>query len=202
MMINRFKLPLAFLIISGAAVSTAVADSEGYAIDLLIGEAGQKNSEDYSQTISGSDTSKGIRFTAQLNRVIGIEVGYTDFGEVSDGYINEFDEDVTDYVDSSALNIGMNARIPLGHTVSLVGRVGIASWDLDYKEKNSGFPGDDYKDSDEGVDGYIGVGLRFDLEENFRVGIEYTGLGYSASLGAANTDHIINNLAISAGFTF
>ncbi|MGI1679802.1 MAG: porin family protein [Cellvibrionaceae bacterium] len=202
MMNNKLKLTAVTTFLLAGFSLGANADAVSYAIDVSVGEAGQKKSEDYSQTISGADTSKGIRFTAQLSRVIGIEIGYTDFGEVSDSYINEFDENVTDYVDSSAINVGMNAKIPLGHTVSLIGRVGIASWDLDYKEKNSGFPGDDYKDSDQGVDGYIGFGLRFDLEENFRVGIEYTGLGYRASLGSADTDQVINNLAITAGFTF
>ncbi len=188
------KVTAATLLLTGLSAAAVNADTVYYAVDGLIGEAGQKNSADNSQTISGADTSKGIRFTAQLNRVIGIELGYTDFGEVSDSYLN-----TTEYIESSAINVGMSARIPLGHTVSLIGRAGIASWDLDYTLKDNNYI---ERDSDEGVDGYVGVGLRFDLEDNFRVGIEYTGLGYKASLGSANTDQVINNLAISAGFTF
>lgn len=185
-----------------AAAGAAQAGDIGYAFDFVVGQADQNNSEEDSITISGIDTSQAIRFTLQFNHVVGLEIGYTDYGEISDDYVNEFNEDVTDYLETKAVNVGVAARFPVGDVANIVGRAGVASWDLDYRETNSGFPGIDYTDSDEGLSGYIGVGISFDLAENFRVGAEVNALAFNASLGAVETDHVISNFAVSAGFQF
>jgi len=173
-----------------------------YAFDVLIGNADQNNDTRGANSITGNDTSMGIRFTASLNPVLGFELGYMGYGTAEESYIDNFGDTITDTIDSSAVQVGLSARLPLGRVASLVGRIGAASWELDYQNTDSFFPGDVYKDSDSGVDVYFGVGMEFQFEKNFRLGVEYNNLDYTAKIGAANTEHSIDNLAVTVGWTF
>jgi hypothetical protein len=98
--------------------------------------------------------------------------------------------------------VGLKGSITLNRMVSLIGRIGIAMWELDFTETDSAFPGDIFRDKDEGTDTYFGVGLQMNLDNNFILSIEYTELDFSPALGAVNTGHNIENVSLSAGFRF
>lgn len=189
---------------SAACVLSAatVAESRGYAIEGFLGKSDQTNSVGGFQTLSGYGTSKGLRGVFAINGAIDLELAYTDFGEAEDSGIDEFGDLITDTLDSSAAQVGIKGSIPLGRKVSLIGRAGVALWQLDYQQTDSAFPGDAYTDSDEGADAYFGVGMQVKLEENIYLGLDYNSLDFSPALGDASTNHEISNFGVSLGFSF
>lgn len=177
-------------------------DDNPYALTFLYGEADQVNRARDADTLSATEVSKGIRLSGEINRALSLELGYSDFGAAATSYIDGFGDTITDTLDTSAAQLGIAARIPFGRVVSLTGRFGIASWQLDYSNTDSAFPGDVYRDSDEGVDPYVGVGLAFEFEDSLTIGVEYTGLEFDAALGAVKTRHTVDNVSLSLGLRF
>lgn len=173
-----------------------------YFVDGILGYANQKNSLGGFDTISGSDSSKGLRGGFYLKPNFGVEFTYMDLGVAEDSFINGSSQQVTDMLDTNWTGVGFQGGIRLGHSTVLVGRIGLAAWQIDYAQTNSGFPGDAFRDSDEGVDAYLGVGLRFDIEDHVRVSLEYQTLDFEAALGSANSDQTLQNIGISIGVLF
>ncbi len=194
------------LLISGALMlglsATEVMAERQYAIEGLLGKADQKNSIAGAQVIDGFESSQGIRFVAPLGRVTSLELGYMDFGKVEDRFIDSFGDTITDTLETESFNVGMRAELPLGRIVSLTGRVGLAFWDFNFTETDSAFPGDVFRSDDEGVDTYVGFGMQFDIEDDFRVAIEYTFLEFDADFDGLSTDQDIKNVAFSVGYRF
>lgn len=195
------KFLLSGTLVLAFAGSQAMAERQ-YAIEGFVGKADQENSVSGGQTISGVEASQGVRFVVPLGRVTSLELGYADFGKVSDTFIDGFGDTINDSIDTESYNAGVRAEIPFGRILSLTGRVGLAFWDFDFKRKDSGFPGEVFRASDEGIDTYIGFGLQFDIEDNFRVAVEYTYLEFDADLNGISTDQNIKNVALSAGYRF
>lgn len=185
-----------------AIVSGQVAAERQYVLEGFIGKADQDNSVSGGQTISGFEGSHGVRFVVPLGRVTGLELGYADFGKVSDTFIDGFGDTINDSIDTESFNVGVRSEIPFGRIVSLTGRIGLSFWDFDFTRQDSGFPGEIFNASDDGVDTYVGFGLQFDIEDNFRVAVEYMYLGFDAELNGVSTDQEIKNVALSVGYRF
>lgn len=190
------------LVAACAFSMSAMADRSDYAIEGFLGKSDQSNSVEGFQTLSGSDSSKGLRGVFAINQVIDLEIGYTDFGKAEDSGLDEFGDLITDTLDTTAVQVGIKGSIPLGRKVYLTGRAGVALWELDYRQTDSAFPGDAYTDSDEGTDPYFGVGLKVNLEDNIYLGVDYSSLDFTAALGDASTDHQISTFAVSLGISF
>ena len=188
------------LLLTGMAVNTQ-ADTT-YFIDGILGQADQKNTIGGFDAISGSDSSKGIRAGFYLNRIIGVEINYVDYGVSEDSLVDSFGDTITNTLDTRMTGVGLQGVLPLGHKVRLIGRAGIAAWDLRFSERDSAFPRDVFVDDTEGADAYFGLGLRFDIEDNVRIAVEYENMDFDAALGSADTDQTIHNVAISLGVTF
>lgn len=189
----------------GVLCAVSIASSAGpydYSIEGFLGKADQDNAVAGFQTLSGNDSSKGLRGAFAINRVLDLELAYTDFGEAEDSGLDDFGDLITDTLDSSAAQVGIKARLPLGRKVSLIGRAGVALWELDYRQTDSAFPGEAYTDSDEGTDAYFGVGMQVQLEQNLYLGLDYSSLDFTAALGDASTDHEISNFTVSLGYAF
>lgn len=196
---NKFLLSSTLALVF---VSSQVMAEKQYAIEGFVGKADQENSISGGQTISGFESSQGIRFVVPLGRVTSLELGYTDFGEVNDSYVDGFGDTITNTLETESYNIGVRGQIPIGRILSLTGRVGLSFWNFDFTEKDSSFPGDVFPADDEGVDTYVGFGLQFDIEDNFRVAVEYTYLDFNAELNGISTDQEIKNVALSVGYRF
>lgn len=182
--------------------SPAVAEIYDFTIEGALGKSDQTNAIDGFDAIGGYGDSKSIRGLFAINSAVDLELGYTDFGTVEDSGRDEFGDLITDYLDSDAVQVGIRGTIPLGRKLALTGRAGIALWELDYQQTDSAFPGEVYKDADEGADPYFGAGLLLRLQENLRLGLEYNVLDFTAKLGDASTDQEISSFAVSLGLSF
>ncbi len=185
-----------------AGVATQANAETSYFIDGILGQADQKNTIDGFDAISGSDSSKGIRAGFYLNRMLGVELTHVDYGVSEDNFVDSFGDTITNTLDSRMTGVGLQGVLPIGYKIRLIGRVGIAAWDLGFTERDSSIPGDVYRDSTQGSDAYFGLGLRFDIEDNARIAIEYENMNIEAALGSANTDHTIHNVAVTFGVLF
>ena len=194
---------LLFASVATLLLATHVAQSEPrYSIEGIIGKADQINSGNGLPTISAYESSKGIRTTAMLSNNIALEIAYFDFGEAAESYIDSFSDTITDTLDTNSLNVGLQGAFGISPVVSLTGRVGLALWEFEFSETDSGFPGQIYRDDDQGVDAYYGVGMQFDVSPTVRLSLDYTVLDFSPKIGAVSTDHEIENLSLSAGIRF
>jgi hypothetical protein len=192
----------AAVIVALALSAPAFGDQRNYAIEGFIGKTDQTNAVQGFDAIGGYGDSRGIRGLFAINGAVDLELGYTDFGTAEDSGIDEFGDLVTDYLESTATQVGIRGTIPLGRKLALTGRAGVALWELDYRQTDSAFPGEVYRDGDEGADPYFGVGLKLQLEENIHLGVEYNALSFTAALGEASTEHDISSFVVSAGFSF
>lgn len=84
----------------------------------------------------------------------------------------------------------------------MLGRAGVSRWNYDVEESDSFFPGEVFKGGDDGVDFYYGVGAEYRASTDMRVALEYTYLAFDGTVGRADIDHDISNLALSLGYAF
>jgi len=195
------RIILMMSLLFGMSAINAHADTT-YFLDGIVGYANQKNSIGGFDAISGSNSSKGVRGGFYLKHNFGVEFTYMDLGTADDSFVNNSNQLVTNTLTSEWTGVGFQGGFKVGPGTVLVGRIGLAAWQLDFTEANSGFPGDIVRDGDEGVDAYLGLGLRFEIEDNIRVSIEYQTLDFEAALGAATTDQTLQNVGISVGILF
>lgn len=198
---TQVKAALCTLALSGTSYS-AVADRHSVAVEGFAGGAMQRNSVSGFDSLSGSDTSLGLRAAFAINPAVELELAYADFGTAEDSGIDEFGDLITDTLESSAKLAGIKGSFPLGPNVSLLGRAGMALWDVDYRQTDSAFPGEAYTDHDKGVDLYFGAGVQFNLAKNMYLSVDYTSLNVRASLGDASTRHDISNFGVALGVAF
>lgn len=93
----------------------------------------------------------------EFNRIFSLEVGYTDFGETSDGELS---------LDADGWTVAGVAAIPLSEWFAPYARVGQMYWD---RERSLG----PISYSDDGDDTFYGVGARFTLSEHTDLRLEY-----------------------------
>ncbi|MCW8193463.1 outer membrane beta-barrel protein [Proteobacteria bacterium 005FR1] len=180
----------------------AFAEIYDFAIEGSLGKSDQTNSIDGFDAIGGYGDSKAFRGLFAINSAMHLELGYTDFGTAEDSSVDAFGDLLNDYLDTTAAQVGIRGTIPLGKKLALMGRAGVALWELDYRQTDSAFPGEVYRDADEGSDPYFGAGLQLRLQDNLRLGVEYNVLDFTAKLGDASTDQEISSFAVSLGYAF
>ena len=137
----------------GAGIGLASIDVCG---DLIAAGATSCDDEDTGFKIFG-----GYDF----NENIGIEGGYTDYGELtaSDGI-------TTVTAELTAFAISGKGAIPLNDNISVFGKLGVAFWDAEASA--SGFGSADADDTDL----TYGIGAEFDVNETFGVRGEWERL--------------------------
>lgn len=186
------------LLLAAASVSTQA--ESGASAELMVGLAEQTTDFDGYESTSGDDVSVGVRGIYSFNQNFALEVAFQDYGEIDDTYIDEYGDTINDRVATSALTAGMKGSIPLQSGLTLSARLGLASWDLDYRGTDSAFPGEIFSASDDGSDLYYGAGLQFDLNQVLYIGAEYTITEMGLSIASA--DHEVSNLSIFVGYSF
>ena len=191
------KLTLAVVF---AAFALPVAAENDFSIELLGGSANQESSiEDFST--EGDDISIGIRGAYRFHKNIAVELAYQDYGE-TDETVEDQGVTVNDKVSSSAFNLGVKGILPFDNGLSLHARAGLAIWDVEIKETYPDFPDTIFKADDNGNDLYLGLGLQYDITEQFVIGAEYTYTEMDVSLYGVPLDHEVANLAVSLGYRF
>lgn len=184
------------------ALSSATAFAEdNFKVELLLGNAEQEISSNINNE-SGDDVSLGIRGAFNVNKHFGVELAYQDYGTPDDSYIDEFGDRISEKLKATAASAGVKGMMPFNNGVSLIGRVGVAFWDLEYEQTDSSNPGVVDRFDDDGNDFYYGVGIDYALNQQFSIGAEYTILEAQAKFGNLDFDNEIKNFAVTLGMTF
>ncbi|WP_461537051.1 porin family protein [Spongorhabdus nitratireducens] len=128
--------------------------------------------EDLGIDVDKEDKSYRFNLGYQINKNLALEAFYTDLGEISgQAIVNEWDEKV----EMSAKGYGLQVVgfLPVNEYVSLYGKAGAIRWDVDAENK-SHHPtfGDEQRSaSDDGTDVAFGVGVDFNINKSFAVGL-------------------------------
>jgi len=203
------------VILAVACATTALpaAADNGFSAEFLLGSADQEfTASDSVDSIKLSDnsTSYGVRGVYQFNDYFGVELGYQESGEGKESFVDEFDATIGTEFETRQINVGVKGMIPLEGGLSLVGRLGLSSWDFDADLTDSDFPGVVAELSDSGSDLYYGVGGQYRFSDTLYVGLEYTMLNVDLSLGdvfddptdPVRAEHDVNSIMLSVGWTF
>lgn len=185
-----------------ATLSMPVLAETNTSLEVLLGSAKQTTDFNDGTTSSDSDTSLGLRAAIAFHPNIAVEIGYHNFGETDDTYIDSWGDTLNDKVSTNAASLGLKGILPLNNQISVNARVGMSRWSLEAKETDTAFPGVVFEYEDKGTDFYYGIGAQFKLNENFSLGAEYTITPISVSDTALDIDHEIENFAISVGYSF
>lgn len=113
----------------------------------------------------------------QLNEVLSLDLGYTDLGKAEKGGNKS---------EASAFSLGVLGRLPVKTDLTLFGKVGLSSWNLDLT------PGS----SDSDIDVSYGLGADYDISGStaVRFGVDFY------SLSGSKIDENIN--VFSIGFVY
>jgi len=143
-------------------------------------KAGLANYDEADDSDAAFDLFAGIN----LNEVLSIEAGWTDLGKVSDAGTS---------AEVSAFHVDVVGNMGVRSDISLFGKIGLASWDLDVK--NSSF-----SDSDSGVDLTFGFGVDYNISgrSSVRFGLDF----YSIDGTINNTDSSEDIMVFSVGAKF
>ena len=175
--------------------------SQNLSAEILLGVANQNTDFGGGDRASGASTSFGIRGAYTFNPNVAAELSYQYYGSYDDSWEDEFgwvDETFT----SSALMAGLKVHMPLSAGYSFVGRVGASYWNFELEETDSDYPGEVFIFDDNDIGVYYGVGLQLDITEALFIGVEYTGMPMTASLGGFTIKHRADNVSASLGFRF
>lgn len=198
------KITISTLLIS--SMLPFVTKAELYA-ELLLGSANQKAATTAHST-SGDDVSFGIRGSYYLNEYVFLEAAYQNYGESTDTQvINDSGDEVTDKLNSTALNVGVRGNWILDKNISLNARAGISFWDAELEQTYSAFPRNKFKAKNNDHDIYYGIGARYEINSKFTVGVEYTIINMNIPIQKGpkypvTSDFDVKNLSLSLGYKF
>lgn len=141
---------------SAAQTGNEVKQSYGY----LGGGIGYYRLEDDEFPENFEDERESWRLFAggMVNPVFGVEAGYTDLAEASD---SGFESDV------DGITLAALGQVPLGNVLSIYGKGGLFSWDVE-RRGPLGFSG-----SDDGRDFFYGFGARIGVSTPLGLRLEY-----------------------------
>lgn len=160
----KTKIALALALgLAGMSVLPTAALADGLFISGNVGRSDLKNGDfdkDTAFAING-----GYRWGA-----FGLEAGYNDFGNFEDKYtlagIARRDK-----IDLTGWNVGVNGKFNFAENWYLSGRVGLFRWDAD--TDFGPVSGTRTKFGEKGTDWYAGVGVGYDVSQNFGVGLAF-----------------------------
>lgn len=201
-----------FLAVAFVTTALPAAADNGFSAEFLLGSADQELSiSDSVDSIKLSDNSMsyGVRGVYQFNDYFGVELGYQESGEADKSFTDNVTTIGTEF-ETQQINVGLKGTLPLQGGFSLVGRLGLSSWDFDAALTDSDFPGLVDKYSDSGSDLYYGVGGQYRFSDKLYMGLEYTMLNFDLGLGddfndptdPFSVDHDVNSIMLSVGWTF
>lgn len=164
----------------------AQAEGTGFYVGFGLGQAEAKKFCDISgvpgATVgSCEDSDTAWRFFGgyQLNRYVGVELGYAG-GPEFNASVTYLGLPATVKAEASALDVVAVGYIPLGDRFALFGKLGLYRWDLDVEVPGYGAL------SDSGTDLTYGLGVQFNFARKFAVRVEgqlYNDVGLESTTG-------------------
>jgi len=117
-------------------------------------------------------------------RYLAVEFSYVDFGDAEAEFTEPFSANSFETIDfqfrTSAIGVALKGMLPLGKSLSVFGKAGIAMWELDAKARGetylNGNFGDSYTLVDRNIDGqdfFYSVGAEYHYSENLSIYGEY-----------------------------
>lgn len=165
-------------------------------LDILIGQAQQKEDIDGIPEIKGQELSIGIRLGYRILDQLAIELGYHDFGEDTDPIaINGFVLNET--IETTSFNLGFKGIFPVSERIDLNARLGAFRWDYRFDEV-SAFGR--FKSDDNGIDIYYGVGAFFQMTDFLGIGLEFTVLDHEAEINGFDFDREVRNASFIVSY--
>jgi len=166
---NRTLLTVGF----AAALSCNIAAASNWGTSGYTGLGYIDESGVDDQSFSGSSS-----LVYRFNDTLGVEGGYTRFGDFENSFAGGKAEAGID-----GFTLGLNALINTSESWYLTGRIGVWAWNADLKLTSPGGP--TLRSDSDGTDLYAGAGFGYNFTERFGAGL---GLSYfSVDVGGSNT---------------
>lgn len=147
---------------SAFAAQSAPATDKGWYMGAAVGQANQKDTF-AAATVNADrkDTAWKLYGGYQYNTNLAVELGYVDLGKAT-GTLGGVAADSS----AKAFELVGVGILPLGHSFSAYGKLGLARWDTKMSVGGVGV-------SDTGVDLTYGVGAKYDVNSNWAVKAEW-----------------------------
>ncbi len=157
-------IAIAFFVISSAQVFAGGADGAGFEPKPYAGiSLGSNSFDDGTGLADDSDTGFKIFGGLNLNKNFAVEAGYANLGEYTETLTG-----LNATLDTSAFYLAAVGKMPINDKITLQGKLGFASWDLDVNVP--GFGGG----SADGVDPMFGIGAAIKINDKASVVVDFT----------------------------
>ena len=200
----------------GVALSAAFFISPSFAddsifIDIVAGLSKQETKTDFNRVnrdYSDDTAYSTIRVSKKVLSDIGVEISYSDFGEMSGNKdivtsksnVISVIENVNFSADASMVAVGVVGYVPfLNDKLVLVGRAGVAQWDFSLNVDRTAVQRPFLDQNTDGVDVYGVIGLHYYLSDHLYVGAEFSSIEMSVD---SLTEHSLDNLGVYVGYGF
>lgn len=188
------KFPTFCLMLAG--IATANLAQAAFPAGLYLGlGAGQAEARKYCDNITNcdsADTTIRAEVGYQFNKNLGAELGYTSFGTL----FSASNADVDAKQEAHAWTASAIGVLPVAQRFNLVGRLGVARYDVTNTGTVQGIPVED-KDS---TKPFYGVGVRYDLNKSWLVGAEYQI--YTDIAGVDGTEDNVHGWFLGGAYRF
>lgn len=166
-MINRKILltTLCTTIATLTVVPSTFAEDNGFTVGIDYGRTEAKKYCDNITNCSDSDNGPKFEVGYDFNKNVGIELGYTSFGRLFD----TTEDSIRLTQKSSATTLSLLGTLPLNDAFAIYGRLGYARYDTNNSGSVEGVPVKD----EHGNTPFWGAGLKFNLNEQFALRLEY-----------------------------
>ncbi|NVN81089.1 MULTISPECIES: porin family protein [unclassified Vibrio] len=208
---NKFILSIAMM--SAVAANNVMAADSGFYLGGAIGTSGVDDGGMFSGnndpvTFKAEDNTYRLIAGYRFNRIVSLELQYTDFGDVVAKFPRSGDGFTwTPQIFSAAANLGYT----FDNGVRPFGTIGLSSIDLDMKNSDGSRPsGADFDDTGTGV--RLGVGVEYTPtkhpEFSLRLGYEAdtftvdTYEGYSWNQRKVEKDVVLDSFYLGATYNF
>ncbi|HET7588242.1 MAG TPA: outer membrane beta-barrel protein [Gammaproteobacteria bacterium] len=169
---KKVFLPLAFAVASVAAVPAAqAADGNGF-VTVKAGQTSWSLNDQYSdnETAFSWGAQGGYRWSLNDTNAIGFDVGYVDFGSISDS-----GSGVSASLDGSAITVGGNYKLTFGGPTAddwyFEARAGYMKLTLDASLNFAGLGSASGSDDFSGI--YLGAGIGYNITPTFGLSLNY-----------------------------
>lgn len=193
------------LLCASLLVISATPAMADFGIDLGIGTAAQETSASNGRKITdGDDQAISVHASYQFIPFVGLELGFTDYGETNDN-VNIGNNQVSNYkVSTKSIDAGIKGSLPVAPFMSLFAKAGISAWDWEANVTTNSVstPSTSIsKIDDTGQDIYYGIGAQFSFTL-LRAGIQYRVIELDLDSKNVKGKNDIDMLSVYAGLSF
>lgn len=175
------KIALVTLLSLGVSATSSAGE---WGVGAFIGQASIDDAKDVCPgvcTFDDSDTSMGLNLTYGFNDNWGVEAGYMDLGTYSlkfTKFSNLKLQKLSGDIDASALYLAGTGRFYFSDTISVAGRLGMASAKAEANVLQ-------FSESKTSSEVYVGFSVDYDIQEKFKVGLRADSISDVTSIGLA-----------------